>query len=565
VRTYRRLVEYRAELDAIRGRSGRVGLVTTMGALHAGHASLVRRAAEECDAVAVTIFVNPLQFGDPGDLVAYPRDLDHDLDTCRDAGATAVLVPSVQEMYPGWPRPMATSISVGALATALEGASRPGHFDGVATVVAKLFSLTGPCRAYFGEKDFQQLAVVRTMAADLSIPVDVVGCATVREADGLAMSSRNERLTPSERAAAPVLAEALAEGCRVVASGAGGPRAVVRAMTRVVDGEPLAAVVMADVIEHLTNAEEVLRVVHRQILSAVRHDADAATAPLVVSIPNVSHIDLAAKLLAGRWELGRKRIDAPLRTDTRVGGERTVRVHASGKASVSDFRPVQFFGRRGPGALRATLVEVALHTGRTHQIRVHAAYAGHPVAGDEKYGDAGFNARLRELGLERMFLHAHSMSFEWPNGGPFSASASASMTSTSWAFDGANTVMPGMDSDSTRSSTPWWLGPSSPVMPARSRTNTTRASWSPTSRLAWSKARLKNVEYTATTGRSPPMAIPAAAVTACCSAMPTSTNRSGKRSWNARSPVGPGIAAVMATIRGSASAARRRDRVNASV
>ena len=128
-------------------------------------------------------------------------------------------------------------------------------------------------------------------------------------------------------------------------------------------------------------------------------------------------------LLAGRWELGRKRIDAPLRTDTRVGGERTVRVHASGKASVSDFRPVQFFGRRGPGALQATLVEVALHTGRTHQIRVHAAYAGHPVAGDEKYGDAGFNARLRALGLERMFLHAHSMSFEWPNGGPFSASA----------------------------------------------------------------------------------------------------------------------------------------------
>lgn len=127
-------------------------------------------------------------------------------------------------------------------------------------------------------------------------------------------------------------------------------------------------------------------------------------------------------LLTGRWNLGRKRIDAPLRTDTRVGGERTVRVHVSGKASVSDFRPVQFFGGRGSGALPATLVEVALHTGRTHQIRVHAAYAGHPVAGDEKYGDAGLNARLRELGLERMFLHAHSMSFEWPNGSPFSAS-----------------------------------------------------------------------------------------------------------------------------------------------
>ncbi len=122
-------------------------------------------------------------------------------------------------------------------------------------------------------------------------------------------------------------------------------------------------------------------------------------------------------LLAGRWDLGRKRIDAPLRTDTRLGGERTVRVDASGKASVSDFRPVQFFGKR------ATLVEVTLHTGRTHQIRVHAAHAGHPVAGDEKYGDAGFNTQLRALGLGRMFLHAHSMSFEWPRGGPFSASA----------------------------------------------------------------------------------------------------------------------------------------------
>jgi 23S rRNA pseudouridine955/2504/2580 synthase len=122
-------------------------------------------------------------------------------------------------------------------------------------------------------------------------------------------------------------------------------------------------------------------------------------------------------LLAGRWNLGHKRIDVPLRTDTRVGGERTVRADAAGKPSVSDFRPVQFFGKT------ATLMEVALHTGRTHQIRVHATYAGHPVAGDEKYGDAAFNARMRELGLTRMFLHAHSMSFEWPQGGTFSASA----------------------------------------------------------------------------------------------------------------------------------------------
>jgi 23S rRNA pseudouridine955/2504/2580 synthase len=122
-------------------------------------------------------------------------------------------------------------------------------------------------------------------------------------------------------------------------------------------------------------------------------------------------------LLAGKWNLGQKRIDVPLRTDTRVSGERTVRADPSGKPSVSEFRPVQFFGKV------ATLMEVVLHTGRTHQIRVHATYAGHPVAGDEKYGDAAFNAHLRTLGLARMFLHAHSMSFEWPQGGTFSASA----------------------------------------------------------------------------------------------------------------------------------------------
>lgn len=128
-------------------------------------------------------------------------------------------------------------------------------------------------------------------------------------------------------------------------------------------------------------------------------------------------------LIAGRWSLGHKRIDVPLRTDARVGGERTVRADASGKPSVSEFRPIQFFGTRAPEALSATLMEVALHTGRTHQIRVHASYAGHPVAGDEKYGDAKFNKGMRALGLTRMFLHAHSMSFEWPQGGPFSASA----------------------------------------------------------------------------------------------------------------------------------------------
>lgn len=128
-------------------------------------------------------------------------------------------------------------------------------------------------------------------------------------------------------------------------------------------------------------------------------------------------------LVAGHWNLGRKRIDAPLRTDARVHGERTVQVHASGKPSVSEFRPVQLFGRRGARSARATLLEVTLHTGRTHQIRVHAAHAGHPVAGDDKYGDAAFNLRMRELGLHRPFLHAHRVGFEWPSGEVFTASS----------------------------------------------------------------------------------------------------------------------------------------------
>ena len=128
-------------------------------------------------------------------------------------------------------------------------------------------------------------------------------------------------------------------------------------------------------------------------------------------------------LVKGHWNLGHHRIEAPLRTDIRVSGERTVKVHPSGKAAVSEFRPVQFFGSRAAHSTRATLVEVALHTGRTHQIRVHAAHAGHPVAGDEKYGDPAFNLEMRKLGLERMFLHAHRLSFEWPGGGLFSASA----------------------------------------------------------------------------------------------------------------------------------------------
>ena len=231
--------DLRDVLDAARATGRTVGLVPTMGALHAGHISLMARARAECEVVAVSIFVNPLQFGDPEDIAHYPHTLDWDLGVCAEAGVDVVFVPSVVEMYPGWPEPVATTVSVRGVSEGWEGASRPGHFDGVATVVAKLFSIAGPSRAYFGEKDYQQLAVVRQMAGDLSLPVEVVGCPIVREPDGLALSSRNVRLSSEERRAAVVLSRALAAGRAQLDLGVGYSSAVMEAMRAVVAGEPL--------------------------------------------------------------------------------------------------------------------------------------------------------------------------------------------------------------------------------------------------------------------------------------------------------------------------------------
>ena len=220
----------RAVLDRARAAGRVVGLVPTMGALHDGHTSLLDRARAECDVVAVSIFVNPLQFGDPEDIAHYPRTLERDLAACAEAGADVVFVPSVPEMYPSWPDAPSTTVSVQGVSESWEGASRPGHFDGVATVVAKLFTIAGACRAYFGLKDFQQLAVVRRMARELSLPVEVIGCPIVREPDGLALSSRNVRLSPAEREAATVLSRALAAGRAALAGGARSGAAVSRAM-----------------------------------------------------------------------------------------------------------------------------------------------------------------------------------------------------------------------------------------------------------------------------------------------------------------------------------------------
>jgi len=235
----------REALDDERARGLLVGLVATMGALHEGHLSLIRRAAAECDVVAVTIFVNPLQFGPAEDLAAYPRRLDDDTTLAGAAGASYVFAPSVEEMFPGG---TLTTVHVAEVGDTREGAVRPGHFDGVATVVAKLFALAGPCRAYFGEKDHQQLEVVRRLAADLSFPVRIVACPTVREADGLALSSRNAYLSPAERAAAPVLHRALLAGQALVGRGVTEPAPLGAAMSTVVGSEPAARLDYAEAV-----------------------------------------------------------------------------------------------------------------------------------------------------------------------------------------------------------------------------------------------------------------------------------------------------------------------------
>lgn len=185
---------------------GTVGLVPTMGALHEGHRSLMRRAVQDCDSVVASIFVNPTQFGPNDDYTQYPRPEEADLAACREEGVALVLMPSVEDIYPDG---ASTTVSVGELSTILEGASRPGHFDGVATVVAKLLNMAQPDRAYFGEKDAQQLLVIRRMARDLLVPVEIVGCPIIREAGGLALSSRNVYLSDEERAQALSLSRGL--------------------------------------------------------------------------------------------------------------------------------------------------------------------------------------------------------------------------------------------------------------------------------------------------------------------------------------------------------------------
>jgi pantoate--beta-alanine ligase len=202
-----------------------VGLVPTMGALHRGHARLIEQARHEVASLVVSVFVNPLQFDRPDDLERYPRTLEADVRMCEELGVDLVFAPSSGEMYPA---PPLCTVTVKRIADHLCGAFRPGHFDGVATVVTKLFQIVQPDVAYFGEKDAQQLAIIRRLVADLNMPLRVAGVPTVREADGLALSSRNTRLSAAERKRAPALYEALKEADRAIAAGERDARAVQR-------------------------------------------------------------------------------------------------------------------------------------------------------------------------------------------------------------------------------------------------------------------------------------------------------------------------------------------------
>jgi pantoate--beta-alanine ligase len=248
-----RVLRTRAELRAALADAPRpVGLVTTMGWLHEGHRELMRTARAENATTVVTIFVNPRQFNEASDYTQYPRNEAQDLAICESEGIDLVFAPDVPEVYP---EGFDTTVSVGAVARPLEGAARPGHFDGVATVVAILFGLVGADRAYFGQKDAQQVMVIRQMARDLAIGTEVVTLPTVREPDGLAMSSRNVHLSPEERSAATVLRRALVAARDAWAGGERSAEALRSVMRRVLAEEPLADAEYVSVADGRTLAE----------------------------------------------------------------------------------------------------------------------------------------------------------------------------------------------------------------------------------------------------------------------------------------------------------------------
>lgn len=237
MRVFSSIDELRHTLDALRRQGRTVGLVPTMGYLHAGHMELVARARAENDIVVVSIFVNPLQFGPTEDLSKYPRDLERDAAMLRQAGVNFLFSPGVEDMYP---HPMLAVVDVPDLGRELEGAVRPGHFGGVTTVVCKLFNIVQPQTAYFGEKDYQQVVIIKRMVEDLAVPVRVISVPTVRDSDGLALSSRNVYLSEVERRAAAIVPQTLDEAERLVAGGLADPVELEAKLTAFLSREPLA-------------------------------------------------------------------------------------------------------------------------------------------------------------------------------------------------------------------------------------------------------------------------------------------------------------------------------------
>jgi pantoate--beta-alanine ligase len=264
-----KVLEKVGDVRAARPDWGRVGLVPTMGYLHEGHLSLIRSARAESDTVVMTLFVNPAQFGPGEDFSRYPRDTDRDLKLAEQAGVDVVFMPAVADVYP---RGFDTWVEVGALGQRWEGESRPGHFRGVATVVLKLFQMVQPTAAYFGEKDFQQLQVVKKMVDDFNVPVQIVACPTVREPSGLALSSRNAYLSADRRGRAAVLSRALRAGQALAAEGIRDVEVVYQAMRDVFATEPGAEIDYLAIVDSRT-LDPVDRVTRgARIVAAMRYD-----------------------------------------------------------------------------------------------------------------------------------------------------------------------------------------------------------------------------------------------------------------------------------------------------
>lgn len=247
--TVKTIVEVRDQVNAWKKEGFRIALVPTMGYLHEGHASLISRAASENEKVVVSIFVNPIQFGPKEDLASYPKDLERDKLLCENAGAHLIFAPDVSEMYC---EDALTNVSVNSLTNGLCGAKRPGHFDGVCTVVSKLFNIISADKAYFGEKDAQQLAVIKRMVRDLNFPIEIIGCPIVREDDGLAKSSRNNYLSSKERIAALILNKSLTKGKELLSYGEKSTEGLKTIIKAQLQSEVLARIDYIEVVDSLS-------------------------------------------------------------------------------------------------------------------------------------------------------------------------------------------------------------------------------------------------------------------------------------------------------------------------